>query len=69
MSDATRRSVRTVFQVGVSIAAVLPAIVSASGVSEALPGVAVALAVAAGVTRVMALPMVDALLPAWLRKG
>ncbi|MFJ9961088.1 hypothetical protein [Streptomyces avermitilis] len=69
MSDATRRTIRTAFQTAVAIAAGLPAIVGASGLTDAVPGVAAALAVAAAVTRVMALPVVDSLLPSWLRKG
>ncbi|MGI5138143.1 MULTISPECIES: hypothetical protein [unclassified Streptomyces] len=59
MSAATRR---TVIQTAVGIAAALPAIVHVTGVSEALPGVAVSLGVAAGVTRVMAIPAVEAFL-------
>lgn len=66
-SDANRRALRSAFQFVVALAAGLPLIVSASGVSEAVPGVGLALAVALGVTRVMALPVVDKLLPSWLR--
>ncbi|WP_203980984.1 hypothetical protein [Planotetraspora silvatica] len=39
----------------------------ASGISQALPCVAGSLAVSAGLTRVMALPGVQRLLPSWLR--
>lgn len=67
MTDATRRTVRTVLQAAVAIATVLPAVVDAAGIPESLPWVAGALAVAGGLTRVMALPSVDALLPRWLR--
>lgn len=67
MQDSTKRSVRTVLQTAVGIAVMLPAIVSASGVPEALPWVAVSLAVAGGIARVMALPGVQQLLPGWLR--
>ena len=67
MKDSTKRTVRTVLQTVIGLAAALPLIVSASGVPESLPGLGVALAVAAGVTRVMALPAVNDLLPAWLR--
>ncbi|UWM52062.1 hypothetical protein N0X72_25285 [Streptomyces carpaticus] len=69
MSDEMRRTVRTAVQWVVSVAAALPAIVSAAGVPEALPGVALGLGVAAAITRVMALDVVDALLPGWLRKA
>ncbi|MEH0428857.1 hypothetical protein QBB34_21480 [Streptomyces stelliscabiei] len=67
MQDSTKRAVRTVLQTAVGIAVMLPAIVSASGVPEALPWVAGSLAVAGGFARVMALPGVQALLPSWLR--
>lgn len=67
MSDAAKRTVRTVFQTAAAIAVLLPAIVDASGVPGTLPWVAGALAVAGGLTRVMAVPGVQALLPRWLR--
>jgi hypothetical protein len=67
MKDSTRRTIRTSFQTGLALAAGLPLIVAASGVSDALPGLGVVLAVAAGITRVMALPLIDGLLPSWLR--
>ncbi|MET8982152.1 hypothetical protein ABZX85_41870 [Streptomyces sp. NPDC004539] len=67
MSDNTKRTLRTVLQTALGIAAVLPAVVDASGIPAALPWVAGALAVSAGTTRVMALPRVQALLPGWLR--
>jgi hypothetical protein len=68
MKDSTRRTIRTVVQTGLSAAGALPLIVQASGVPQTTAGVGVLLAVAAGLTRVMALPAVDSLLPAWLRK-
>jgi hypothetical protein len=68
MKDSTRRTLRTGFQFLVSLAAGLPLIVQASGIPQATPGVGVGLAVALGLTRVMALPVVDARLPKWLRK-
>ncbi|MER6515185.1 hypothetical protein [Nonomuraea sp. NPDC001636] len=67
MSDAAKRTARTILQSALGIAVVLPAVVSASGVPEALPWVAGALAVAGGFARVMALPGVQAILPRWLR--
>ncbi|AXQ64408.1 hypothetical protein L3Y19_gp036 [Gordonia phage Neville] len=54
-----------------AVAAALPLIVAASGVAPTAAGVGVALAVAAGVTRVMALPVVEDLLETyvpWLAK-
>ncbi|RCG32382.1 hypothetical protein DQ384_05535 [Sphaerisporangium album] len=67
MSDANKKAIRTAIQTGIGVAAALPMIVAASGVPAALPWVAGALAVAGGVARVMALPVVQALLPSWLR--
>jgi hypothetical protein len=60
--NSTRRTVRTVFQLTLSLAAVLPLLVSASGLDQTLPPLALALGVAAAVTRVMALPAVEQLL-------
>lgn len=62
MSPASKRTVRTVIQGAVGLALALPAIVHASGVPESLPWVAGALAVAGGLSRVMALPAVEQLL-------
>jgi hypothetical protein len=67
MSEAAKRTLRTVLQTAVGLCVLLPTVVDAAGVPDTLPWVAAALAVAAGVTRVMALPAVQALLPAWLR--
>jgi hypothetical protein len=67
MSDAARRTARTVLQTALALAVLLPALVDASGVPATLPRVAGALAVAGAATRVMALPGVQALLPHWLR--
>ncbi len=50
---------RTGVQVGIGLAAAMPMIVSSSGVPETLPGIGVALAVSATVTRVMAIPAVN----------
>lgn len=67
MNDSTRRTLRTALQSVVGLAAGLPMLVDASGL-EQTGGVAVALTVAAAVTRVMSLPLVDELLPEWLKK-
>ncbi|MET7616949.1 hypothetical protein [Streptomyces sp. NPDC005408] len=67
MTDASRRTVRTVVQTVLAIAAGLPLITDTAGIPQTAAGVAVALAVAGGLTRVMALPVVERLLPAWLR--
>lgn len=66
-ADSTKRTARTILQTAVGLAVTLPAIVAASGVSEALPWVAGSLAIAGGFARVMAVPGVQKLLPSWLR--
>ncbi|GHG09626.1 hypothetical protein [Streptomyces hydrogenans] len=68
MKDSTRRTIRTVFQTVVSVAAGMPLLLDASGIPETAPGVGVIIAVAAAVTRLMALPLVDGLLPSFLKK-
>ncbi|GAA3374266.1 hypothetical protein GCM10020367_37480 [Streptomyces sannanensis] len=67
MSEAAKRTARTVLQSAVGIAVVLPAITDAAGLPATLPWVAGALAVAGALTRVMAIPAVQNLLPPWLR--
>ncbi|MFE0454041.1 hypothetical protein ACFW2D_22715 [Streptomyces sp. NPDC058914] len=67
MSEATKRTLRTVLQTAVALCVLLPTVVDAAGVPGTLPGVAAALATAGAVTRIMALPGVQSLLPAWLR--
>jgi hypothetical protein len=67
MSDALRRTLRTGLQVVLGLAAGLPLLVHTAGLPDTLPGLGVALAVAAAITRLMASPVVDGLLPGWLR--
>ncbi|MCH0555824.1 hypothetical protein [Streptomyces sp. MUM 16J] len=67
MTDSTKRVLRTVLQMIVGLAVALPMIVHASGIPETAPGVGVGLAVSAAVTRIMAIPAVQAVLPNWLR--
>jgi hypothetical protein len=67
VKDSSKRTARTVLQTTVGVAVALPGIVDASGVPASLPWVVAALAVAGGLARVMALPAVQLLLPAWLR--
>ncbi|MEV5606823.1 hypothetical protein [Streptomyces sp. NPDC052225] len=64
MSEAARRTLRTALQ---TVVALLPLL--ADGGAADIPALAGVVAVAAAVTRVMALPEVDRLLPRWLRKG
>lgn len=54
-----RATVRTVFQLVVGLAAVLPVLVDAAGLEETAPLLGAALAVSAAVTRVMAFPQVE----------
>lgn len=67
MSEAAKRTLRTALQTAVGLCLLLPALINAAGVPATLPWAAGALAVAAGVTRVMAMPGVQTLLPSWLR--
>ncbi|MFJ5883451.1 hypothetical protein [Kitasatospora cineracea] len=67
MTDTTRRTIRTGLQTLLGVLAALPLLVSTAGIPETLPGVALALTVSTAVTRVMALDVVEQLLPAWLR--
>ncbi|MFF7234391.1 hypothetical protein [Streptomyces sioyaensis] len=67
MKDATRRTVRTVVQTIVGLAAALPVLLPTLGVPETAAGYGLALAVAAAITRVMASPAAQRYLPAWLR--
>lgn len=69
VKESTKHTLRTGFQFLVGVAAALPLLVDASGIPESAPGVGVGLAVAAAVTRVMAVPVVQRLLPSWLRTG
>lgn len=57
-----RATVRTVVAVVVALAAMLPLLIEASGVDETLAPVAGALAIAGAITRIMALPAVEAFL-------
>lgn len=67
MSLDLKRSIRTAIQTGLAIALALPAILQAAGFAESFPWVAGAVAFSAGLARVMALPVVQQLLPSWLR--
>ncbi|WBP89547.1 hypothetical protein [Kitasatospora cathayae] len=67
MSDSARRTARTVLAVVLALAAGLPLLVRTAGLPDTLPGLGTVLAVAAAITRVMALPQVDTWMPGWLR--
>lgn len=59
-----RAVIRTVFAAGVSLAAIWGLIIQAAGVNSAGPIVAATLAVAGAITRILAIPGVEA----WLRR-
>ncbi|WP_280451534.1 hypothetical protein [Nocardia cyriacigeorgica] len=57
-----RAAARTVFQLGIGAAAAMPQLVESSGLPDTAWGIGTALGVSAAVTRVMAIPGVDALI-------
>lgn len=61
-----RATARTVFAFIVGLAALLPVVISAAGLSTSLPWVAAALVVAGAVTRIMAIPAVNDFLERFL---
>lgn len=67
MPDSLRRTLRTILQLVLGLAAGLPVLVHTAGLPSTLPGLGAALAVAAAITRIMAMPSVDNLLPGWLK--
>lgn len=67
MTDSARRTLRTTVQTLLGVLAAIPLLVDAGDLPSTLPGVGVLLGVATVVTRVMANPAVDRLLPGWLR--
>jgi hypothetical protein len=67
MTDATRRTLRSIVQFVLGLAAATPLIIDTAGIPRTAAGVGIALAVAAGITRVMSLDAVQDLLPNWLR--
>lgn len=69
MSDAARRTMRTIVQTVLGLAAALPLIISAAGIPRTAIGVGTALAVAAGATHFMQLDAVQRLIPRWLRSA
>lgn len=67
--DSGRRTLRSVVQFALTLAAGLPAIIAGLDVDPvSTPGVATLLAVSAGVVRVFNHPLVESRLPAWLQK-
>jgi hypothetical protein len=68
-SDAAKRTLRTVVQTLVGLCVLLPSAIGSAGLTDTLPWAAGAVAVAGGLSRVMAVPGVQAVLPSWLRTG
>ncbi|WP_371536342.1 MULTISPECIES: hypothetical protein [unclassified Streptomyces] len=66
MTQTTIRALRTVVQTAVGIAIALPALVDSGTLPRSLPWVGAALTVAGLLSRTMAVPAVQSLLPAWL---
>lgn len=62
MSASVKRTIRTIVQTGIAMAAGLPLIIQASGADARAGGVVLALAVSGAVTRIMALPVVEQML-------
>jgi hypothetical protein len=69
MSDAAKRTLRTLVQTLVGVCVLLPSAASSSGLTATLPWAAGAVAVAGVLSRLMSLPGVQALLPSWLGTG
>ncbi|WP_181646756.1 hypothetical protein [Aerococcus mictus] len=72
VAHPTRATIRTAVQVLIALAALAPVVISAIGVDETLPIFAGILAVSAAITRVAALPQVEAFLARfipWLATG
>jgi hypothetical protein len=67
LTDSTRRTIRTVVQVVVSLAFALPVVLPALGVPTTMAGYGTILGVAAVITHIMAEPRMQRWLPAWLR--
>ncbi len=61
-----RAVVRTIVQLLIGLAAAMPLIVSSSGLPETAAGVGAALAISATITRLMAHPVVNALIATYL---
>ncbi|MFF1381164.1 hypothetical protein [Streptomyces sp. NPDC058308] len=67
MNDATRRGLRTAVQALFTLIAALPLLASDPRLSD-IPALAGLVAFATALSRLMAVPAVEALLPSWLRR-
>lgn len=68
MSDSARRALRTTLQTLLGLLAAVPLLVDSGSLPATLPGLALAVTVSTTVTRLMALPGVERLLPSWLHR-
>ncbi|WP_030678259.1 hypothetical protein [Streptomyces sp. NRRL B-1347] len=66
MTDPGRRALRTLVQTLFGLVTALP-LLAGDPAAHGLPGVAVAVAVAGALSRLMSAPAVQRLLPEWLR--
>ncbi|GGV26650.1 hypothetical protein [Streptomyces spectabilis] len=66
MNDTGRRALRTLVQTLFGLVTALP-LLADDPAARGLPGIAVAVAVAGALSRLMSAPAVERLLPAWLR--
>ncbi|MEV7197185.1 hypothetical protein AB0N81_36065 [Streptomyces sp. NPDC093510] len=66
-NDATRRGLRTAVQALVALITALPLLAADPGVAD-VPVLAGLVAFATALSRLMAVPAVEALLPPWLRR-
>lgn len=66
MKDSTKRALRTILQVTIAVAAMLPGLLAAPGAVEAMPWLAGAAAIAGALSRVMSSQAVQRALPGWL---
>ncbi|MFK4069616.1 hypothetical protein [Streptomyces sp. NPDC029674] len=67
MNDATRRGLRTAVQTLCTLLAALPLLAKDPGIAD-VPALAGLVAFATALSRLMAVPAVEELLPPWLRR-
>ncbi|MEU1432120.1 hypothetical protein ABZ412_34140 [Nocardia sp. NPDC005746] len=60
-----RATTRTVFQLVVGLAPMMPVIVASSGLPTTAAGIGTALAISGAITRIMSVPAVNAALSEW----
>lgn len=65
-SQPWKATVRTIFQMLIGFAAMMPQLIEAANLSEATPWVGASLAISAGFTRIMAMPAIEDFLERFL---